>query len=69
MENGTTSAIPYSSEKVLPTTGISPENGSNDYSITVTVSHGGFREQSISHDDATWILTSAFIIFTMQSGK
>ena len=22
-----------------------------------------------SHDDATWILTSAFIIFTMQSGK
>lgn len=21
-----------------------------------------------SHDDATWILTSAFIIFTMQSG-
>ena len=23
----------------------------------------------ISWDDATWILTSAFIIFTMQSGK
>lgn len=22
-----------------------------------------------NHDDATWILTSAFIIFTMQSGK
>ena len=22
-----------------------------------------------SHDDATWILTSAFIIFTMQSGE
>lgn len=25
--------------------------------------------QSISWDDATWILTSAFIIFTMQSGE
>ena len=23
----------------------------------------------VSNDDATWILTSAFIIFTMQSGK
>ena len=22
-----------------------------------------------SHDDATWILTSAFIVFTMQSGQ
>ena len=26
-------------------------------------------KRAISHDDATWILTSAFIIFTMQSGK
>ena len=24
---------------------------------------------NVSSDDATWILTSAFIIFTMQSGK
>lgn len=22
-----------------------------------------------SHDDATWILSSAFVVFTMQSGK
>ena len=26
-------------------------------------------EHTVTHDDATWILTSAFIIFTMQSGK
>lgn len=25
--------------------------------------------KTISWDDATWILTSSFIIFTMQSGK
>lgn len=29
----------------------------------------GFRENNVSEDDATWILTSAFIIFTMQSGR
>lgn len=27
-----------------------------------------YTEQTISFGDATWILTSAFIIFTMQSG-
>ena len=26
------------------------------------------QEQGMSWDDATWILTSSFIIFTMQSG-
>ena len=27
-----------------------------------------YTEQDVSFGDATWILTSAFIIFTMQSG-
>ena len=27
------------------------------------------EDPEISWDDATWILTSAFIIFTMQSGE
>ena len=26
-------------------------------------------KHTVNDDDATWILTSAFIIFTMQSGK
>ena len=26
-------------------------------------------DHQVRNDDATWILTSAFIIFTMQSGK
>ncbi len=30
--------------------------------------YGHIGHQQRSHDDATWILTSAFIIFTMQSG-
>jgi hypothetical protein len=29
---------------------------------------GSVREDEIGGDDSTWILTSAFIIFTMQSG-
>ena len=33
-------------------------------------SSDGYQDKGlISWDDATWILTSAFIIFTMQSGK
>jgi hypothetical protein len=27
------------------------------------------RDRVITWDDATWILTSSFVIFTMQSGK
>ena len=43
-----------------------PANGSN-----VTVKNGGdiIVKGPITWDDATWILTSAFIIFTMQSGR
>ena len=38
--------------------------------LTSTVMEGGLRNMKIqSGDDATWCLTSAFIIFTMQSGK
>lgn len=30
---------------------------------------GGVREDEVGRDDATWIVTSAFIVFTMQSGR
>ena len=41
------------------------ENSTDD-----NISFDSLRDNhSVSNDDATWILTSAFIIFTMQSGK
>ena len=35
-----------------------------------SVPQGGllYTDQNVSFEDATWILTSAFIVFTMQSG-
>ena len=39
-------------------------------SLTERIGQAGllYTEQDVSFGDATWILTSAFIIFTMQSG-
>lgn len=30
---------------------------------------GNLTERKIFYDDATWVMTSSFIIFTMQSGE
>lgn len=46
-------------------------NATTDFSVNISsASAGGIHLQydAIQSDDATWILTSAFIIFTMQSG-
>lgn len=40
------------------------ENSSTIFNKTLTTEESG----PLNSDDATWILTSAFIIFTMQSG-
>lgn len=41
----------------------------NGGELTSESQTGGLREKTVTEDDASWILTSAFIIFTMQSGK
>ena len=38
-------------------------------SCTFTTDSDGEAPYAMSWDDATWVLTSSFIIFTMQSGK
>lgn len=40
-------------------------NSSNTY---INGSESAVSSVAVNSDDATWILTSAFIIFTMQSG-
>lgn len=40
--------------------------GSDDFDRTLTVNSG---IHNLSWDDATWILTSSFIVFTMQTGQ
>ena len=45
------------------------EEGQFDKNINASATDSLRDFHSVSHDDATWILTSAFIIFTMQSGK
>ncbi len=45
----------------------------NGVNISLESDYGSVQflssNSEVSHDDATWILTSAFIIFTMQSGR
>ena len=43
-------------------------NASSNLSTTPSVTTGTYNFDAVNADDATWILTSAFIIFTMQSG-
>ncbi len=44
------------------------ETGGNGTDNSTDLTFGG-QSGPITWDDATWILTSAFIIFTMQSGE
>lgn len=41
---------------------------STNHSLGLMLNTTAEPEDGVSPDDATWILTSAFIIFTMQSG-
>ena len=47
---------------------VSPPNASNATVIPPSPTGARVNENDLRPDDATWILTSAFIIFTMQSG-
>lgn len=56
-----TKTMPYMVEDSYPEANFSLISGN---SSGISAGRG-----TASHDDATWILTSAFIIFTMQSGR
>lgn len=65
MATSTTDAMNSTSDENVTKAALTPRSATSFYVMTSTMS----PDDTITWDDATWILTSAFIIFTMQSGQ
>ena len=66
--SGNLSDVEWANASFLLTTSLVTVANGKVTSGVVNVSTS-WRQSDVSYDDATWILTSAFIIFTMQSGR